>query len=222
MAATFAACGKLYSTYANAKLPWNELHAYSRKLATAPTSRVGVYGAVAANVAAPSQQSRAKLYAYRAAVMPHHIMRLPDALFGTGVHKQGSPVSITTGNEAVAHISECIRSPCDSGLVGLAQGLLLLKSVCIGAFFGALVGAAVCVGPETIDTCAATGSVLAAVMVWLSPALSLSVMNGVVRAGTSLTKFVVVGAFYGAGYAVGAFVETLVRDFSRAPASADA
>lgn len=214
MGITVANLGSIYANYANASLPWNRLHAYSAKLATAPDALAHapaavIGGAVATEVVAPARQSRASLYAYRAAVVPHHIMRLPDVMFGTGVNHQETPVSITTGNEAAAHIAGCIRSPLDSGLVGLAQGLTLLKFVANGAFFGALVGAAVCAKPETIETCAAVGAVLAATLFWLPPALCVSLTNGAFRAGTSLAKFAVVGVFYGVGYAVGTLVDRL-------------
>lgn len=220
MAVTFSTLGHLYSNYANASLPWNKLHAYSAKLATAPQKPGHVLapaaGTPAAPMAASAQSSRAKVYAYRAAVVPHHIMRLPDVVFGTGVHLQGHPIKIMNGNDAVAHVSECLRSPFDSGLIGLAQGLSFLKAVANGAFFGALFGAIVCASPKTIDTCAATGALLSAALLWLTPALVLSAANGALRAVTSLTKFAVVGAFYGAGYAVGSIVDQYFAERSTA------
>lgn len=201
----FATYGKIYSDYANVRLPWNDLHAYSAKLASAPDGQANAI----AEVAAPIPLSRAKLYAYRAAVVPHHIMRLPDAMFGTGLNQQSRPVNITNGCEAVAHISECIRSPLDSGLMGTALGLTLLLQAGKGAIVGALLGAVVCASPKSIDICAATGAVLSVALV-TAPALWFAGMNGIMRAGTSLAKFAVVGAFYGAGYAVGALLDRLL------------
>lgn len=73
------------------------------------------------------------MYGYRMAVVPHHIMQIPDAFFGTGLNRQGH-VTIANENDARKHLQDCVHSPLDSGLVGFFLGQWLLRNLSEGAF----------------------------------------------------------------------------------------